>query len=416
MSSVKQYVRLTKEQQQRLRKHHASTPGLTQRELADWAVATFKLVCAPSRSTLHRALLRTDKEALRPAAKTIRRTSCPLLEERLLRWIRASEAWKLPIVTCATIREKAAKIRDDIVADDTHAASAELKKMVFSSGWLCKFQRRHGLTSKRVCGEAASVDASSVEEGRKRLQELTQCYAKRDVFNLDETAFFYCAHPTRSISSRAIAGRKQSKKRITVAIACNADGSTKLPLLFVGMSRRPRCFDGKSCDQLGVEYESSPRAWMTRQLFERWAQRFNERMRDENRHVLLLVDNAPSHQLKEPLSHVTLQFLPPNTTSVLQPQDAGIIRQFKAQLQARQTRHIVDWFDAFLRRADEGEEHCASELDKAYNVDVLVAMRWAQEAWEAVTAKVIDNCWQHTQVLDESLYELVDKVQMLTLV
>lgn len=414
-STAARYVRLNKEQQQTIRDYVQSSPGTPYKELAAWTAAKLKLPAPPSRSTLNRILQRPTTEAIRPLAKTLRGVTSSQLEERLMKWIDACESWKLPIVTCATIRGKAVKIRDHLLLENTGTPTAALAQMKFSNGWLCKFQRRYNLSSKRICGEAASVDADAVKEGRKKLQKITQAYAKRDVFNLDETAYFYCSHPTRSISNGAIVGRKKSKKRITVAVACNADGSTKLPLLFVGSSRRPRCFQGKSSDELGVQYESTPKAWMTKQLFETWVLRFNELMRDANRSVLLLIDNASSHRVDEPLSHVTLQPLPPNTTAVLQPQDAGIIRQFKVQIQARKTRHVVDWFDDFLAREGDSEHVCAQELDKVYSVDVLVAMRWAIEAWEAVTTTTITNCWRHTEVLDESMYELIDSVQAINM-
>ena len=52
-----------------------------------------------------------------------------------------------------------------------------------------------------------------------------------------------------------------------------------------------------------------------------------------NRKVILLLDNASVHKIapgNEP-ANITVRFLPPNTTSVLQPADAGVIHSFKAQ-------------------------------------------------------------------------------------
>jgi len=49
---------------------------------------------------------------------------------------------------------------------------------------------------------------------------------------------------------------------------------------------------------------------------------------EKTKNILLLVDNASSHQLAESeieeLSNIKLHFLPPNTTSYLQPIDQGI--------------------------------------------------------------------------------------------
>ena len=172
----------------------------------------------------------------RPTAKTNRDVSSRQLEEELLRWIHKCEALQLPVITGATLCEKAARIRDKIEAS-TPTSSTKLKALTFSNGWLYKFQRRHGLSSKRVQGEAASADIVAVSEGRAALQRLTSDYARRDIFNLDETAYFYCAPPNTSISARPLSGRKNAKKRTTVVITCNSDGTTKLPLLFVGSSR-----------------------------------------------------------------------------------------------------------------------------------------------------------------------------------
>lgn len=68
--------------------------------------------------------------------------------------------------------------------------------------------------------------------------------------------------------------------------------------------------------------------------------------------------------------------LPPNTTAFLQPQDAGIIRQFQEQLLKRQNRYALDWFDSLLERAHGiGKENMALEVGKFYHVDVLVAIK-----------------------------------------
>jgi len=55
-------------------------------------------------------------------------------------------------------------------------------------------------------------------------------------------------------------------------------------------------------------------------------------LQKEGRHILLLIDNAPGHVVDEEeraLSNVKVEFLPPNTTSKIQPMDAGIIAAFK---------------------------------------------------------------------------------------
>nr|CCA25001.1 PREDICTED: tigger transposable element derived 6like putative [Albugo laibachii Nc14] len=220
--------------------------------------------------------------------------------------------------------------------------------MYISFGTDKRFQKRHKLTSKRVREEAASTNSISVKEGRTVLLAITQGFAKRDIYNMDETAFFYCTPPHKTVSTKHVSGRKNTKKRLTIAFTCNADDSNKHPLLFVGTARQPRCFDGKTEDQLGFDYASTKKGWMNTELFQRWARRFNDGMRAGNRHVLLLLENSSSHRLSEPLTQVTLKILPPNTNAYLQPQDAGIIQSFKTQVERLKTRYVVDKFDKIL--------------------------------------------------------------------
>lgn len=65
------------------------------------------------------------------------------------------------------------------------------------------------------------------------------------MYNMDKTAYYYCAISDKSVSACSFPGRKNVKKRITVAVASNADGSMRPPLLFIEMARQSRCFGGR---------------------------------------------------------------------------------------------------------------------------------------------------------------------------
>jgi hypothetical protein len=53
-----------------------------------------------------------------------------------------------------------------------------------------------------------------------------------------------------------------------MGIGCNADGSEKLPIVFIGKSAKPRCFKKKTPEQLGFYYRNNKTAWMTMVIFE----------------------------------------------------------------------------------------------------------------------------------------------------
>ncbi|XP_034935137.1 uncharacterized protein [Chelonus insularis] len=95
----------------------------------------------------------------------------------------------------------------------------------------------------------------------------------------------------------------------------------KKKLLIIGKSQKPRCFKGVK--SLPVDYANNRKAWMTSELFEKW---FRDWDRDlVMKKILLLVDNCPAHPNVTDLKSITLAFLPPNTTSVLQ--HAGFIEK-----------------------------------------------------------------------------------------
>jgi hypothetical protein len=76
-------------------------------------------------------------------------------------------------------------------------------------------------------------------------------------------------------------------------------------------------------------------------------------LKRKGEYLNLIMDNAPSHKLGEhmavhgeyeglpymDLDNITILFLPPNTTSLIQPLDAGIIANFKLHYR----RMCLDW-------------------------------------------------------------------------
>jgi len=111
----------------------------------------------------------------------------------------------------------------------------------------------------------------------------------------------------------------------------NANGTKKLPPLFIHHYENPRALFGKKKENLPVQYYWNKTAWMQVSIWNDFLKKLNIQMYRENRKILLLVDNAPTHAINNPelLTHIKVHFLPPNTTSHLQPLDAGIIHSFK---------------------------------------------------------------------------------------
>ena len=116
-------------------------------------------------------------------------------------------------------------------------------------------------------------------------------------------------------------GSKTAKERVTVLVCASMTGE-KMPLLLLGKSKKPRCFRGVA--RLPVEYDSNRNAWMTATAFARWVERWDRRLHEQGRQIILLVDNCAGHPRQLHLQSIRLEFLPEITTAIIQPCDQGI--------------------------------------------------------------------------------------------
>ncbi len=95
----------------------------------------------------------------------------------------------------------------------------------------------------------------------------------------------------------------------------------KLPMVVIGKSKSPRCL--KQIDiknTFGIYYYANKSAWMTREIFSDYILKLNNYFREQNKKILLVMDNFSGHLINEP-SNIEFCFLPPNTTSLIQPLD-----------------------------------------------------------------------------------------------
>ena len=101
----------------------------------------------------------------------------------------------------------------------------------------------------------------------------------------------------------------------------------------VWRSKKPRCFKNiKSLSRPhGVYCYSNPKAWMTIEIMTSILGKINRQIEVANRKIILFMDNAPCHpeSLSERYFNIEVVLLPKNTTSVPQPLDVEIIRNFK---------------------------------------------------------------------------------------
>lgn len=329
-----------------------------------------------SESTLRTLLKNRDtieKSALAGGSKRmkVKAGKYEEMEKILFDWYAQARASNIP-VNGPIMKEKALQI-------------AKTLNMNFepSSGWLDRFKNRYGIVYKQVSGEAASVNTNDVECWKTSvLPQIMKRYASRDIFNVDEFGLFFKLMPNKTfaVKGEKCTGGKLSKDRVTVLIGGNADGTEKIKPLVIGKSRNPRSFS--NMQSLPCEYRNQDRAWMTGDLFISWVRSFDKQMQKNSRMVVLFVDNCPAHPKNIPgLQNVRVEFLPPNSTSVLQPMDQGVIKVLKQHYRKRLVqRFLIDM---------EQKRNV-----KPASVNLLDAMYYLSAAWDSIKPETILNCFR----------------------
>jgi hypothetical protein len=108
-----------------------------------------------------------------------------------------------------------------------------------------------------------------------------------------------------------------------------------------------------------------------------------ETLKKTKRKVPLLLDNCSAHPPSIPSLHqIKIVILPPNTTSRIQPLDAGIIKNFKHHYRT----HV-------LKKQVYALDHKA-----AFDLNVKEAIFLMASAWNLVTSDTIRNCFRHAQI------------------
>ncbi|XP_039386738.1 tigger transposable element-derived protein 4-like [Mauremys reevesii] len=317
-----------------------------------------------------------EKSVFDPARKKLRVAEHKDVDDALFQWLTNTRATKLP-VNGPLLMEKA----------DILAAKLGHPDFKASQGWLDRFKKRHNIVFKAICGESAAVQQEQVDSWLKtQMRTILDTYETWNIFNADETGVFWKCLPDKTMAFRGEAchGGKKSKDRLAVLVAANMDGSQKLPLYVIGKSKNPRCF--KQTKVLQCDYDGQPSAWITGDLFSAWVKKWDRKFQAEKRKVALIVDNCRAHPDVPGLKAIKIFYLPPNTTSKLQPMDQGIIQVLKVYYRKMLMRQYL----------------LHDEKKAQYTPSLLDAMNFLRSAWNNVKKETISNCWMHCVIQDIS--------------
>lgn len=332
--------------------------------------------CGCLKSESNFILLSQGSCGVNSSMKRMRESSLPKVDAALFRWFKDIQSENMMGITGQDLQKKAADLAKQLGLGDVE----------ITMSWINRWKQRHNVISKKIIGESGSVDDGVVKDWlTKHLPLISAEFDPSNIFNADETGVFWCAMPKQTLAFKGqqCKGGKQSKARLTVLVAASMAGE-KLPLFVIGRSAKPRCFRGWK--NLPTAYTGQRKAWMTSEIFESWVRDLDKRMTAQGRKIALLVDNCPGHPNVTGLNAVKLFFLPPKTTAVLQPMDAGIIWSLKCHF-----RKIV--VERRIAAFDKGEDY------KLSLIDGLIFLR---SAWERVTKETVTNCFKKAFSVSDS--------------
>lgn len=124
------------------------------------------------------------------------------------------------------------------------------------------FQADHGIICRRVHGESAEADMSSNSDKLPFIVQKIAMYAKRDMWNADESGLFLLQPSDWSRSASEVNGTNKDKSRLAFLASCKHNGSEKYPLMGTGYARRPRRFGKRSGQELGYHQNFNSKVWM----------------------------------------------------------------------------------------------------------------------------------------------------------
>ena len=319
------------------------------------------------------------------------------LDKALYSWFIQQRSTGTPI-SGPLLQEKAKHFSTQL---NTGTADREFKA---STGWLEKFKTRHGIRNLSIQGEKLSAAKETVEPFLQKLHKVIEekNLIPEQIYNADETGLLWKCLPQRTLVScreKSAPGFKKAKDRLTVLGCTNATGTHKLKPVVIGKSAKPRCFKHVNMDALPAIYKSQRNAWMNSEIFAEWFKKdfvpaVKSHQRSQNIRcpkALLLIDNCSAHpdELSSHDGSVTCLFLPPNTTSLIQPMDQGVLQAMKNRYKRKLLQKVI----------------CSQDIDPTQSIKDIVKLHTVKDA-----LYMLSDAWY--ELSPESICKAYDKLRI----
>lgn len=355
--------------------------------------------------------------------KNGKKPQVPEVDIRVKQLISLARHAKLP-VTRSTLLTMAHRARNELLerSDISDSRKDKLRVLTFGEKWVRNYVRRESLHSIVLHGEAGSVDEARLAAKIVELKLKIEDFSLENIYNMDETGFFFRLMPKRSYISQGenrstVRGTKQMRTKDRISVyACTSAVGDKVPLAYIGKSKIPRCLGKRNLAR--YNYQAQSNAWADQTTTRTWfSSVFLPHVRKRTRQpVCLLIDSCTGHgNLIDPTNQVHVFQLPPSSTAKYQPMDQGIIAAWKVKCRTTlldiRMKQILDGGTENVRIVAARKKPGTRGISDGYEPNVKDAMDLGNVAWDLIESNGIKACWLQANILpvnhEQELHDLV---------
>ncbi|XP_062986007.1 tigger transposable element-derived protein 5 [Elgaria multicarinata webbii] len=316
-----------------------------------------------------------------------------------------------------------------------------------SHGWFWRWQKRHGISSQRICGEGggsigvatdtsplkteveAGFPGSAFSDAAPTLPPPAAApsdgggYTDDQIYNANITGLYWKLLPGQArlldpccVPPPLLCHRQWGKDRVTVLLAANLTGSHKLKPLVVGGLRDPPCLHRHNQNTFPACYRYSPEACLGPALLRLWffddfvpcVKRFLRRNCLQQKAVLLLScppmssgagTEDPPH-LQTPDGSIRALWLSKTTGGptggggrLSAPLEQGVASAFKQLYKRELLRLAVSCFAGGGSAGEPGQPGGEGSRDVLCSFLLKDMLRLVGLSWDLIPAGSIEKCW-----------------------
>ncbi|KAI5152361.1 hypothetical protein ENBRE01_3223 [Enteropsectra breve] len=297
---------------------------ITNKMLRDWRNNEDKLLQSSAKHTLR-------------SIGSGRRMLYQEIEAKLLAWVYDERNAHKRIISFEILRRKALSF-----ATELHITSFKA-----SNNWIVLFMKRNRLSSRKITSigqedhrPPGQIKSTVLNYFENLSHQLSNVNSANNIINMDETPVYIDMMSSRTISFKGEKNTEahstgHNKTRITVVLSITAEGHIlKTLVILKGLKKTPKCRIPRN-----LIVTTSKSGTMNKEIMQLYIRTcLNQSGPFQNRDArLLLMDEFASHKddaVKDTLvnQRTVPVYIPPRTTSFLQPLDVLINSIFKASL------------------------------------------------------------------------------------